>query len=253
MKVGVFDSGVGGLSLAHALCERVPNIDLCYFGDTLHMPYGEKSSVAIMAYAQRIALWMVDQGCGAIVVACNSASSIASQALSSILPSHIQLFNVIDPVVAYVGSRFSNHHVGILATQSTIDSQAYPKRIQTLNAAISCRSIVAPMLAAAIENQNQSIIDELLTLYLSQAQDLDALVLACTHYPLIKDAIIAHVPNTVEVIDGTQNVVDVVAPRVSDGGSGQRAFFVSDMTQSFAQRAAYFFGETIHLQACSLS
>ena len=128
MTIGMFDSGVGGLNLAHAVSTRLPDADMIYFGDTAHLPYGEKSTEAIIHYSTRIAQYLLSRGCQTLVIACNSASAAATQHLRGIMPDDINVIDVISPVVESLAQHYRNKRVGILATQATTDSQQYPQQ-----------------------------------------------------------------------------------------------------------------------------
>src|SRR5215203_1062875 len=111
--VGVFDSGIGGLTVAHAIRKLLPNESMIYFGDTAHLPYGDKSEAAIQAYSIRIADVLLKKGCKVIVIACNSASSAAYELLKEYVRKDTHIINVIDPMVSYVVERFPGKHVGL--------------------------------------------------------------------------------------------------------------------------------------------
>ena len=259
MTIGVFDSGVGALSLAHAIRSRFPQSDLVYFGDTAHMPYGEKSSDAIIYYALSITnLLLTEFKCDVIVIGCNTASSVAYERVRAFVGGRAHVIDVIEPVVSDLAASLSHKKLGVLATQQTIKSMAYPHRIQNLNHTIECVSQCAPLLAAAIENHPDSevLMNDLLLEYVDvpQFRDIDAMVLACTHYPLIEARIKAHLPEHVEIIDtiglvlrSIEHAYQAIAP-----GSGSTTFFVSDYTASFAERATRIFGDAITLQPHNL-
>lgn len=259
MTIGIFDSGVGALSLTHAVREKFPDADIVYFGDTAHMPYGEKSPEAITYYALAITNWFLNEyNCDVIVIGCNTASSIAYERVRAFVGGRAHVIDVIEPVVTDLAARFSHKKLGVLATEQTIKSMAYPHRIQNLNHTIECVSQGAPLLAAAIENhaENETIMNDLLSEYLQveQFKDIDAMVLACTHYPLVADRIKQYLADGVSIIDTVPLVLRAIEHAYADHpkGSGETSFFVSDATDSFSRRANNIFGEPLQLQVYDL-
>lgn len=249
MCIGIFDSGVGGLNLAHQIMQLLPDADMIYFGDTAHLPYGEKSKSAIINYSSMIADYLLSRGCTTLVIACNSASAAAKDHLQHNIKKSINIIDVISPVASHVAKEYKHQSIGILATQATIDSGQYPKEIQQYTDSIHCVPLPAPLLAAAIENNQEDVIVDLLKRHLQAAQNLDALILGCTHYPLIQAIIRNELPKKVQIIDGTMMIAKAVAKKHTSVENGRREFFVSDYTQSFADRASRFFGESIQLKA----
>ena len=120
--IGVFDSGIGGLTVAHAIRKLLPNESMIYFGDTAHLPYGDKSEAAIQAYSVKIADILVRKGCKVIVIACNSASSAAYELLTEYVRKDIQIINVIDPMVDLVLNKFPGKNLGLIGTKRTVQS-----------------------------------------------------------------------------------------------------------------------------------
>ena len=184
--IGLFDSGVGGLTVARALADRLPGERLLYFGDTAHLPYGDKSPEAIRGYSLAIAQHLVDLGAKAIVVACNSASSVAYEALVAAMS--VPVFNVIDPVVAEV-ARLGVDRVGIWGTKATIKSGVFPAKLKASAPGATVRAWATPLLVPVIEENilQGPILDAVIDGYArpTEAEDVDALVLACTHYPIV--------------------------------------------------------------------
>jgi glutamate racemase len=255
MTIGIFDSGVGALSLTHAVRTKFPEADIVYFGDTAHMPYGEKSSDAITYYSLSIANLLLNKfNCDVIVIGCNTAASVAYERVRAFIGGRAHLVDVIEPVVTDIASRFSHKKLGVLGTQQTIKSMAYPNRIQNLNHTIECVSQCAPLLAAAIENHlhSEAIINDLLQEYVAVEAfaDIDAMILACTHYPLVADRIKQYLPEHVDIIDTVPLVLRSIAHAYESNpsGSGTTRFFVSDLTSSFADRANRIFGSPLELR-----
>ena len=255
--IGVFDSGIGGLTVARAIQELLPNESLIYFGDTAHLPYGDKSEAAIQAYSVRIADVLLKKNCKAIVIACNSASSAAYELLKE-YARYIKIINVIDPMVDWVTGNFSNKKIGLIGTKRTVQSDIYGKKIKDSGGDIILRSLATPLLAPMIEEGffNNQISHEIIAQYLSDPElnDIDALILACTHYPIILNEILGFYSNPIPVLDSSAIVaqalktylVEAALLRASTSPSHQ--FLVSDYTDSFEASTRLFFKEPVHLE-----
>ncbi|MDO7741351.1 MAG: glutamate racemase [Flavobacteriales bacterium] len=263
--IGIFDSGIGGLTVARAIANRLPNVPLIYFGDTAHLPYGDKSPELIRHYASRISLHLKEMGCQAIVVACNSASSNALEAIHETAGEDVAVIDVVQPVVQDVSRRFGGRRVGVIGTRATIESEGYQRQLSKSGCDVI--ALATPLLASAIEEGfHEGLVSEaLLQAYLGQGtfDAVNALILGCTHYPLVADQIAALLPASVEIINSAELVADAVA-QVVDLESNRtdtldptattplRQFLVSDLTVSFAQSAQRFFGEEVQLEESGL-
>jgi glutamate racemase len=254
--IGIFDSGVGGLTVANAIHKLLPNERLIYFGDTAHLPYGDKSADAIRHFSIAISQHLLDQGCKAVVVACNSASTAAYTELKSFLKGKAILVEVVQPLVNHV-YKMRPEKVGIIATNATIKSGVYQSAIHYALPHSTIFDKATPLIVPMIEEGivKGEISEAILKNYLNvkEFQELDVLLLACTHYPLVHHAIQKQLPN-VEVIDSTQ----VTAQALQDALSKRsllatkpsdvpNAFYVSDFTATFETNAKLFFGEGVHL------
>ena len=256
--IGVFDSGIGGLTIARAVANRRPGSPLLYFGDTAHLPYGEKSPLLIRHFASRISHHLRDRGCRAIVVACNSASSNALDSVRDAVGPDVPVVDVVEPVVNYVSMKWPKGRVGVIGTRATIESGVYQRLLAAQGMEVIVRA--TPLLASAIEEgfHQGAVSEALLEAYLGDGifNHVDALVLGCTHYPLIADQIQAHLLPGVEVVDSPELIADAVAAQFAGEGSAleesEHQFLVSDLTQSFALGARKFFGESIQLEASDL-
>jgi len=263
--IGIFDSGIGGLTVAHALAQALPAERLFYFGDTAHMPYGDRSPDLVRSWSVRIAEHLVSEGCKAIVIACNSASATASDAVAEAVGQDIPVLDVIRPVAADVAAG-SARRIGVIGTRATIGSGVYGR---TLRAAIdadggSGRTIEewpTPLLAPLIEEgwHDHELMDPVIAAYLAAAgwteNGLDALIPGCTHYPLAIDALRRVLGDGVELVDGPTVVAAEVKRRLDGAGLlatgtgpvADHRFAVSDLTTSFAESARRFFGSGIQL------
>lgn len=194
-KIGIFDSGIGGLTVARAIRNVLPNENLLYVGDTAHSPWGDKSQSQITSYSLALTNFLLKNDCNIVVIACNTASCIALESIVEKFPN-IKLFNVIDPIISLLAQMdFNNlNDVGIIGTKQTIKSNAYVSRLKQLhstsNSVPQIKSLATPLLVPLIEegwtehNATKLIIEEYLSAL--DLKDQSILILGCTHYPLIK-------------------------------------------------------------------
>lgn len=255
--IGIFDSGIGGLTVAHALVKHLPKENIIYFGDTAHLPYGDKSTAAIQAYAVKIAHMLLQQDCKLILIACNTASAAAYDLVKEYVASKAIVMNVIDPTIRFLRDHFKHKHIGLIGTRSTINSHIYKKKVDELNLNIKLSSYATNLLASAIEEfGDHRVMDAILDVYLAHPdlQNIDALVLACTHYPIIKQRILQHYKKPIEIIDSSEIVADAVKMQLeknqllNPNGTSKKHFYLSDYTDTFASNARMFFDEDIILE-----
>jgi glutamate racemase len=258
--IGVFDSGIGGLTVARAIAKELPNEKIIYFGDTAHFPYGDKASSSIKRYSEVISEFLLKKNCKAIVIACNTASAAAAISLKKHIPEGILLFDVIHPVVNHINQYHSKQKIGIIATKGTTNSKIYPKLIASKNENINVASLATPLLAPMIEEGffNNSISKTIIGEYLSKnkIKDIDALVLACTHYPIIEKEIAGYysgIKKKITILNSAKIVAENIATELkrlnqaADTQNNKHEFFVSDFTKSFEKSSEIFFGESIKL------
>jgi len=255
--IGIFDSGIGGLTVAQSLVKLLPKEDLVYFGDTAHLPYGDKSASTIQAYSIKIAHMLLQQQCKLILIACNSASSAAYELVKEYVGSKAIVMNVIDPTIHLLRENYSQKRIGLIGTRQTVNSNVYKKKIDEFNRGIELTSYATNLLASAIEEfGNSKALDGLLDEYLSYPafQQIEALVLACTHYPVIKNKISTFFADKIEIIDSSDIVAQAVKVRLeseqllNQQGTSRKNFYVSDYTESFARSTKIFFDHTISLE-----
>jgi glutamate racemase len=254
--IGIFDSGIGGLTIAHAIKNKLPNESLIYFGDTKHLPYGEKSEQAIKDYSLKIAEFLKKNNCKAIIIACNSASSTAYNHIKKNINS-IPIYNVIDPIVSFISKKYFNKKIGVIGTKATIQSGIYKNKILEKNSTLSVASLETPLLAPMIEEGffNQEISSTIIKNYLNDKKldKIDILVLACTHYPLIQNEIISFY-NKIDVIDSSEIIADYIHEELYKSKILNQAnrpkfnFIISNFTESFSKSANVFFKENISLE-----
>jgi len=257
--IGIFDSGIGGLTVAKEVKKLLPNEQIIYFGDTAHLPYGDKSTAAIQAYSVKIADVLLKENCKLILIACNSASAAAFDLVKAYVASKALVVNVIDPVVDFMGKNHKGKTVGLIGTKQTVTSGVYLQKVNKLGVGIQMKSLATPLLAPMIEEgfHLQKISEDIIASYLSQSElkDIQTLVLGCTHYPLIKNQIMEFFNGKIELIDASETVAKSVADilgmyqLLSENFSGQKdKFLVSDYTASFEETTKLFFGKQIKLQ-----
>lgn len=258
LPIGIFDSGIGGLTIASAIHKLLPKEQLVYFGDTAHLPYGEKSPEAIKYYSLKIAKFLLDKKCKVIVIACHTASSRAYQDLVQFLGNQVPIVNVIDPVVERIVADKAHARIGVIGTKSTIKSNVYAEKIKSLNPNAHVVSLATPLLAPMIEEGffNNQISKTVIHSYLSspKLKNIGSLILACTHYPLIEPDINAFYKGKVNIINTAEIVATHVKSRLqaldllADTENTKRhQFFVSDYTSAFERSTQLFFGQKIHL------
>lgn len=285
----MFDSGVGGLTVAHAIHTVLPNEQLIYFGDTVHLPYGDKSRESIIQYSLGIADFLLKQKCKIILIACNSASSNAFDEVKEHVGNRAEVINVIDPVVNKVcidtGSILDFDEetphtsvdkpplVGIIGTKATIDSGTYERKInETLTTlmkdsneiatvshpGINISSMATPLLVPMIEEGFvfDDISNAIIRSYLSRKEmiGIDALILGCTHYPIIRNQISRVLNFEVNVLDTARIVALYVQDHLTEHGllaekpAGDNKFYISEHTHYFEVIANMFFNEKISLE-----
>lgn len=255
--IGIFDSGMGGLTVAHAVSHLLPEEQLIYFGDSAHLPYGDKSAATIQAYSIKICDVLLQKGCKVILIACNSASAAAYELIKAYVGSKALVINVIDPVVQYVASHYSRKKVGLIGTKQTVGSGVYEHQIKVKDSTIQVGSLATPLLVPMIEEgfHNNQISEAIIKEYLSSEtlKGIEALILGCTHYPLIKDKVAEHYDQSIEVIDSSEIVAAALQKvleknnLLAERRSAPNQFLVSDITPSFEAATALFFGTKVPL------
>ena len=256
--IGIFDSGIGGLTVAHSIKERMPNEAIVYFGDTAHLPYGDKSEAAIQAYSIKIADVLLQAGCKVIVIACNSASSAAYDLLREYVKRGVAVINVIDPMVKLVTQQFSGKRIGLIGTKRTVNSGIYAKKLLENKSGVELTSLATPLLAPMIEEGffDNNISHDIIRQYLSDPalSHIEALVLGCTHYPLIKKEIAEFYSQRIAILDSSEVVAEAVHAHLikneleNSSANPSHRFFVSDFTDSFEASTRIFFGQQVHLE-----
>lgn len=260
--IGLFDSGVGGLTVAAALKTLLPEEDMIYFGDTAHLPYGDKSRETIIEYSLRIANFLLEKNCKIILIACNSASSNAYAEVKDFVGDRAMVMNVIDPVVEAVLGDKEIKSLGVIGTKATINSGSYENAILRSRSDVEVSLMATPLFVPMIEEGFifDDISNAIIRSYLSrkELEGIDSLILGCTHYPIIKNQISRFYNFNVNVLDSAMIVAEKLKAGLkankllkSEKGEGHH-FYVSDHTPYFEIIANMFFGEKIRLEKVRL-
>jgi glutamate racemase len=240
--IGIFDSGIGGLTVFKEIRKQFPQEDIIYFGDTARVPYGPKSPQTVLNYSVQNARFLLQNGAKIIVVACNTSASVALQKLREILP--IPIIGVIQPGAAHATSVTQNRKIGIIGTEGTIRSDAYSHAIKNIDPKIQVFSKACPLLVSLVEEgwEEHQISELIIREYLQdlQQQDIDTLVLGCTHYPILKKAIGKIVGKNIKLVDSAEAVaanLKEMLPNPETETAGSNKFYVSDNEDKFRQIA----------------
>lgn len=251
--IGVFDSGLGGLTVVEAMARRLPAEDIIYLGDTARVPYGDKSVDSIKRFSHQDVDFLLQRGVKMIVVACNTVSSVALPALKRQFPA-AHLLGVIDAgVQAAVVS--GARRIVVIGTRATINSDAYRRGIHAVDPSLLVESIPCPLLVPLAEEGlgDSPLAEAVLELYLGgvRANPPDALLLGCTHYPLFKAALDRYFAGRVNIVDSATACAEYVAKYLTanalaamPGKKSQSRFFVTDMHSAFPAHAARFLKRT---------
>lgn len=256
--IGLFDSGMGGLTVAHAVTQILPHEELIYFADTAHLPWGDKSTASIQAYSIKICDVLLQHNCKVILIACNTASSAAFELVREYVGSKAQVLNVIDPVVQYLNLNKPPADIGLIGTRQTVSSNTYKKKIDALQLGIQLSALATPLLVPIIEEgfADSRIAEEAINIYLSDAslQNISSLILGCTHYPLIKKHIDRFYNGKVTILDSAEIAAHALKSflekhyLLNTNEKPEKTFYVSDYTETFTAAAKLFFQEDIVLQ-----
>ena len=210
--IGVFDSGIGGLTVVKAMRDLLPNENVSYLGDTARVPYGPKSPETVQRYAIELGEMLMKQDAKALVVACNTVSSVALPALTEKFP--VPVIGVIEPGARAAVSATRNHHVGVIGTRGTIRSGAYEKALRAADGNVRVSSQACPLLVPLIEEGllHDEVTDRMILRYLEPLlkDEIDTLVLGCTHYPLLTNAIARVLKRQIMIVDSAQNCARAV-------------------------------------------
>ena len=251
--IGVFDSGVGGLTVAKEIIEQLPGEDIIYFGDTARVPYGIKSKETIIRFSIENILFLLKNDVKLICVACNTASSLALPVINRHF--RVPLVGVITPAAREAVYATQNKRIGVIGTHATVRSRAYEEEIKRLDPAVKVTTIACPLFVPFVEEGvfKGELITKVAQMYLQPLKDkkVDTVILGCTHYPVIKPVISRVLGEQVRLIDSAKQVaVEIKNILTTDrmlnkGSQGRHDFFVSDNPEWFTALAKTFLGRPI--------
>jgi len=239
MAIGVFDSGLGGLSVVRALRARFPRERIIYYGDTLHVPYGGRTPGELIHFADRITRFLLDEGAELIIDACNTTSALALDLLQEKYGHRAELIGVVEPGAARAAG-LGRRRIGLLATEATVNSGVYQQKIFARSEALEVTAMACPRLVPFIEagdTESYQLCDAL-GAYLDplMQQEVDTLILGCTHYPFLQERIETRLPRPLHLVDpGAEAVTSI--ERYRGGDFGESLCYVSLDADAFRQKA----------------
>ncbi len=253
--IGVFDSGIGGLTVVKRLAATLPNEDIIYFGDTARVPYGSKSNSTVIEYSIQDTNFLLGKNVKAVIVACNTASSVAINDLKE--KFDIPIIGMIEPGAEMAIKKTKNKRIGVIGTRSTISNQAYSKEIKKIDGSVRVFEKACPLFVPLAEEgwighkATYEIADE----YLEEMRnlDIDTLVLGCTHYPILSGVIQKVMGNNLTLIDSGVASAELIKRELQEKGlendkqkTGKSEFFVSDIPITFKTVAESFLGRPVN-------
>ena len=261
--IGVFDSGYGGLTVLSAIRAQLPQYDFIYFGDNARAPYGNRSFDVVYEFTLEAVNFLFEQGCPLVILACNTASAKALRTIQQkdlpALSSSNRVLGVIRPSTEVLGELTHSKHVGILGTQGTINSNSYPIELAKFAPDIEVHQHACPMWVPLIENQQyehpagkQFILEDVQQL-LSTNEQIDTILLACTHYPVLQEQLQQLVGPNIQIVPQGPIVAEKLAayldahPEMEQrlSKNGEVGFFTSETPVVFNQKASHFFGQKV--------
>jgi len=260
-KIGVFDSGVGGLTVLRALLERIPDADYLYFGDTARLPYGSKSAATVAHYAVGAVHYLQDREAELLVIACNTATALALDEIKA--AAGVDVIGVVEPGAEAAAAASRKRKVVVIGTEATIGSHAYRRALEAREVAV--REKACPLFVPLVEEGwvEHPVTEQVARIYLSEAfspevlsedaRDADVLVLGCTHYPLIKPLLRRVAPEHVAIVDSAESTAQDVARQLQIAslppsakserrGVPRLKFFATDSAEKFRRMGTRFLG-----------
>jgi glutamate racemase len=274
MKIGIFDSGFGGLNIMKSIVDRLPQYDYVYFGDTARTPYGTRSQKLVYEYTREAIDFLFEQDCQLIILACNSASAEALRKIQQeFLPEKYpdrRVLGVLIPASEGAIEKSSNKSIGVLATEGTVSSGAFEREIKKLNPGATIVQQACPLLVPIVESgeigpESESILNPILDKYLKPIVEsgVDSLILGCTHYGIIENQI----NESIKRLGGDISVINeggIVAEKLEDylsrhseideklSTNGTREFYTTDLTDRFVRLGSQFYGQKIEVKRADL-
>lgn len=253
-KIGVFDSGVGGLTVLRALLELMPGADYLYFGDTARLPYGSKSAETVARYAVGATDYLQQQGAEFLVIGCNTATALALDKITQ--AARVPVVGVIGPGAECAVASSQQKKVVVIGTEATVSSHAYKKALEARG--VSAKEKACPLFVPLVEEGwvDHSVTEQIARIYLDEAfkddfESADVLVLGCTHYPLLKPLLDRVTPKQVKIVDSAESTARVVAEKIGKNKesfgkqSAHLKFFATDSVEKFRRLGQQFLGRQI--------
>jgi glutamate racemase len=251
--IGVFDSGIGGLTVLHQIIEALPRENTVYLGDTARAPYGTKSVETVLRYSFENCQFLVEKGVKLIVVACNTSTAIALERLKGSLS--VPVIGVIEPGVRRALASTKNQRVGVIGTEATIQSGAYTRALKAADPRIEVYSRACPLFVPLVEEgwTDNEVVEMTVRAYLGSLKQsgIDTLILGCTHYPLLKKAIRKFLGSSVRLVDSAEETAKEVgvvlkeSRRAKNAGRAAHGFFVTDAPERFIKVGQRFLGDKV--------
>ncbi len=253
--IGVFDSGIGGLTVVRELMNLLPDEDIIYLGDTARVPYGIRSKETVRRYAVENTSFLLKQEIKMIVVACNTVSAVGIDAVKEVAP--VSVVGVLEPGARAAVKATVNKRVGVIGTEATISSSAYQRAIKAIDSTVDVRTKACPLFVPLVEEGwlDGKVVEAIAGRYLEELREsgIDTLVLGCTHYPLLKGTISKVMGDGVRLIDSAVETAKVVKEQLEMEGklrkhgnlSGRRIYFVTDSPDRFKRIGTWFLGQEI--------
>jgi glutamate racemase len=255
-SIGVFDSGMGGLTVLKCLQQLVPSANYLYFGDTARLPYGSKSAETVARYALGATEFLEKQGAELLVIACNTATALALDKITQ--ASKVPVVGVVEPGAEHAAAASNNRKVVVIGTEATINSHAYRKALQARG--VQAKEKACPLFVPLVEEgwADHPVTEQIARIYLDQAfgdgfESADVLVLGCTHYPLLKSLFERIMPPQVKIVDSAESTARIVSAKLAaelgdqsrGPEEGSLKFFVTDSVEKFRTLGARFLGRPI--------
>lgn len=260
--IGFFDSGIGGLTVVKAVTQLMPNENIVYFGDTARVPYGSKSNETVIEYSIQAANFLLRKNIKLLIVACNTASSVALDELRKFLT--IPVIGMIEPGAKMASQETKNKKIGVIGTRATVNNKAYSNELKKLNSKLKVYEKACPLFVPLAEEGwiDNKATEAIAKEYLSEfkTKEIDSLILGCTHYPILAPVIQKVMGKKVKLINSGTPAAKIVEDYLNGRGlrnqsvhHGQSEFYVSDVPTTFREVAERFLGKRInHLHKVEL-
>lgn len=268
--IGVFDSGYGGLTVLKEIVKKLPEYDYVYLGDNARAPYGTRSFETVYEYTLQAVKWLFSQNCPLIILACNTASAKALRTIQQKDLPYIdqtkRVLGVIRPTVEVIGNFTKTNHIGILGTRGTVQSESYPIELEKFFPNITPHQHACPLWVPLVENDEYAstgadyFVNKDLQQLLKSSKEIDTVLLACTHYPLLLNTIKKFLPAGINIISQGEIVAESLQDYLARHHeieekctkNGQLSFYTTDSTDDFDRHSQIFFGEKVYSIHASL-